>query len=496
MPKFLYGAAVQGIQNFIFQTNELRDIVGASELVDGICTSAFDCFVETDGVSILRAAGNIKYLFATEDACKRAVLEFPKTVVEMAPGITISQAVVVVNDSDDFGKSIDALESKLRIQRNKPLRSPTVGFTGVLRSRRTGLPACENYKGEFVDKGSLKKKLSSDTCKLSAKAFGFDIPAKQVAFEIDKITGKNNWIAVIHADGNGLGQVVQKIGHDSQNFKTFSKALDEATKAAAVDAFNVLVEKKYFDPQKDLIPIRPIVLGGDDFTVVCRADFAIEYVRSFLKAFENRTGEGDLGEILKKGNVFKNGEGKLTACAGIAFVKSSYPFHFAYELAEALCGRAKKDAKVATDSSILAPSCLMFHKVQSSFVEDFESIAEKELRPCESHSYEFGPYYLDERTDRWTVDGLLRNAMLLDREDGNAIKSSIRQWMTLMSSDVSMAQQKANRLKSLLPDGELLYLASAAVDGCERKGIRVYPAYDLLSVHSVQIQNTRNVKEA
>ncbi|MEG1545617.1 MAG: hypothetical protein RR371_00005, partial [Bacteroides sp.] len=39
--KYLYGAAVQGIQSFIFQTNELRDIVGASELVEQICTSLF-----------------------------------------------------------------------------------------------------------------------------------------------------------------------------------------------------------------------------------------------------------------------------------------------------------------------------------------------------------------------------------------------------------------------------------------------------------------------
>lgn len=33
MTKYLYGASVQGIQQFIFQTNELKDIVGASELV-------------------------------------------------------------------------------------------------------------------------------------------------------------------------------------------------------------------------------------------------------------------------------------------------------------------------------------------------------------------------------------------------------------------------------------------------------------------------------
>jgi anaerobic ribonucleoside-triphosphate reductase len=42
MAKFLYGAAVQGIQVFIFQTNKLREIVGASELVKEICESLFE----------------------------------------------------------------------------------------------------------------------------------------------------------------------------------------------------------------------------------------------------------------------------------------------------------------------------------------------------------------------------------------------------------------------------------------------------------------------
>ena len=42
MEKFLYGASVQGIQSFIFQTNQLDDISGASELVESICTKAFE----------------------------------------------------------------------------------------------------------------------------------------------------------------------------------------------------------------------------------------------------------------------------------------------------------------------------------------------------------------------------------------------------------------------------------------------------------------------
>ena len=37
--KYLYGAAIQGIQSFIFQTNKLQEIVGASELIEIICST-------------------------------------------------------------------------------------------------------------------------------------------------------------------------------------------------------------------------------------------------------------------------------------------------------------------------------------------------------------------------------------------------------------------------------------------------------------------------
>lgn len=39
--KYLYGASVVGIQQFIFQTDKLKDIAGASEIVQQICTRKF-----------------------------------------------------------------------------------------------------------------------------------------------------------------------------------------------------------------------------------------------------------------------------------------------------------------------------------------------------------------------------------------------------------------------------------------------------------------------
>lgn len=39
--KWLYGASVQGIQGYIFQTNKLKDVIGASELVKELCETDF-----------------------------------------------------------------------------------------------------------------------------------------------------------------------------------------------------------------------------------------------------------------------------------------------------------------------------------------------------------------------------------------------------------------------------------------------------------------------
>ena len=36
MSNYLYGASIQGIQEFIFRTNKLREITGASEIINSI----------------------------------------------------------------------------------------------------------------------------------------------------------------------------------------------------------------------------------------------------------------------------------------------------------------------------------------------------------------------------------------------------------------------------------------------------------------------------
>ena len=490
MNKYLYGAAVQGIQGFIFQTNKLLEIVGASELVEQICTSAFEEFAK-NGEPVVRAAGNIKFIFDKEEDCRKAVREFPKRVMTMAPGITLSQAVVAYDN--DFGNAIDCLEALLKVQRNKPSCSVTSGLIGIKRANSTGFPVVKIKKDVYQDDSTIQKEIYQDdstiqkeiyqdTKGLCEKSFGEDnFYGKKVAYNISDITGKNDWIAIIHADGNGLGKVVQVVGKQKDVFRQFSQKLDTATKEAARKAFEV-VESKFAD--KKVIPIRPVVLSGDDMTVIIRGDLAIDYANAFIEAFEKKTNE-HLGTILKDQHVFAEDKDYLTACAGIAFIKSSYPFYYGYQLAEDLCGQAKKDTKAihGAETNYLPPSCLMFHKVQDSFIIDYKDIVERELTAKDGLSFKAGPYYIHSQNCKKTVDDLIMACQLLNSENGDGIKSGIRNWISLRIENKSKADLRRDRMLDIFTD--VLPIESLT---CE-DGNRCI-AYDALAYHTIMNQET------
>lgn len=565
MSKYLYGAAVQGIQDFIFRTNELKHIVGASELVEQICTSAFDEFA-VNGEPVVRAAGNIKFIFNEKTDCANAVREFPKKVMTMAPGITISQAVVSLDD--DFGKSANDLEGLLKIQRNKVPQSVTAGLMGIKRTNNTGLPVTsveqrregEEMKTYYYDGATIAKlgktiqyehaeeneskidpKLRVwDLCE---KSFGISIRRKNIAYNISEITGKNDWIAIIHADGNGLGQVFQKIGKIIDKYKTFSQTLDIATEKAAQIAYDKVIKDAKW--KKDVIPARPVVLSGDDMTIIIRGELAIDYANEYINAFEKMTGKDENSEtgkvlsgILKEFGVFEENKNYLTACAGIAFVKSSYPFYYGYQLAEELCGQAKKDTKALAKegkpqrrinekgkeekTNYLPASCLMFHKVQDSFITDYDDIVKRELTIKDKEyvetkdsqrilvkpilSFKAGPYYL-EMANRYTIAEIKDYISNLNSENGNGIKSGLRQWITTRLADKNQAGQRKKRMLQIFREKD-----SATIEGLTKESLRfsskcdvegnddydairedtcVCVAYDALAYHTIMNQQTK-----
>lgn len=167
-----------------------------------------------------------------------------------------------------------------------------------------------------------------------------------------------DWLAYVHADGNGLGSVflnfqehrkkakrddVEKARGYVEDYKRFSLDLDTCT----VDAAKKAMEKL---PRAGACqrPFVPLILGGDDLTVVCDGAAAVPFAATYLQEFERLTGENDLLSAIAKA---ANGSSHLSACAGAAVVKPHFPAHRAYELAEALTKSAK------SVKTLVGPGC-------------------------------------------------------------------------------------------------------------------------------------------
>jgi len=252
---------------------------------------------------------------------------------------------------------------------------------------------------------------------------------------------KQSFIEVSHnvpADGNKMGLMLQQMNDGLKNkmdneiqevFKTFSTQITNSTNDAVKEAF----EATFNDIDKGKkIPFRPIVIGGDDVTVVCHADKALAFTQAYLKAFEANTKKN-----FKDSKLDGYAE-KLTACAGIAFCNKKFPFHYAYNLAEHLCSYAK-------ESSNREASCLAFHNIQSSFVDDYTTIIEEELTTKKNIKLLFAPYYTDKEPK---IDTLIELHKLFS--DSDIPLGKYREWLSELHKSQEYAELFLERIDALM----------------------------------------------
>lgn len=532
MAKYLYGASVQGIQGFIFETNKLREIIGASELVEKICTDLFQVnmfqeYLNTDFLEqnlLIGAAGNIKYLFDEKTDCEKMVKYFPKIVMETAPGINILQAVVKIDKKPLSHEDMTTLNERISSQKNKAIVQHGLGLMISERARRTGKAAILNTSktpdDKIQDLGTQRKEVAHKENRLLIKMLHKnENKARQLAIkindsqafpkEISEIPREDNqWIAIIHADGNNLGKLIQNLTTDIKGKKIegveyikiqreFSTKIEKSTKAAAQTAIHKICDLNEISAENKL-PFRPIVLGGDDLTLIIRGDLALDFTNIFLREFEIETAKR-FKEFKFKG--FNKG---LTACAGIAYTKPKFPFHYGVDLAEALCKYSKDIAKGINKNR--TPSCLMFHKVHSSFIGDYEDIVRRELTVDKNNSnninrqLNFGPYFIHEtceednrskftRKDYSSVKKLQNWINVI--QEKNAPKSDLRNWLSQLSENNARAKQLLGRINKKAPKyAKLLYLAENEIfqkrKDCEKNiEIEFTHIQDVLSISNI-----------
>ena len=150
---------------------------------------------------------------------------------------------------------------------------------------------------------------------------------------------------------------------------TVNDRLDRAVTRAFAEAWADVAKWAETDAAKRelvVVPVVPVILGGDDVTVFTSGDYALPFAAAYLERYERAT-ESD---VLLRHLGREKGTGPMTAAAGVAVVRRDFPFHVAYNLAERLVDEAKKVGKAQQP----VRSTLTYHALFDSSVLDPEKI--------------------------------------------------------------------------------------------------------------------------
>ena len=209
----------------------------------------------------------------------------------------------------------------------------------------------------------------------------------EVTNEIEDLNDadEKGYIAVVHIDGNGMGQKFRDC-KDLASFRSLSIQVDEKLEASLLALVDYTMELCNTDLDegyqniftkngKHYFPFRSIINAGDDITFVCHGRLGIHLAEKYV-------------EILANPDI---GNKKIASCAGVAIVNKKYPFFRAYKLAEKLAEKAKEKSRGVSSESYGA--FINYHISAGGYTGDFDELINRKYKVGEQ-VMEHGPFEL------------------------------------------------------------------------------------------------------
>jgi len=372
---FLTVLEVSKKQSYIFKSNRLRENIGASEIIAFVTKELpQELCDEYKGRQISSGGGSSIFYFENKDASMNFSKAYSKHILERFPSLEFFLSSVEYDPEKDIiiDKTKELYEKLEKKKAKRDLYSHIIDFGVSKKCSSTRLPAVWNeelsrnyYSGEAKSKIDMfiKKEKSSNQFALNIKDLGVS-------------KNEKSYIAITHIDGNRMGKRISSLResfrrrYTNENIKEINEQYINALNQFSIDidrafkaAFNKMVEavekkREYMEEigmelNSSVIPIRKVVLAGDDVCYITDARIALECAYIFLQELEKYSVMGE----------------KITACAGIAIVKEKYPFFKTYELSEELC----KNAKASIEEGLIE-SRIDWHIVQGEYNNNLNEI--------------------------------------------------------------------------------------------------------------------------
>lgn len=375
MTQHILAAEADKIQDFVFRSSRLREVVGGSQLLSRFCEEVPSLLEPSvEGMEIVISAGGaFRILFDNEN---EAIL-FGERLAEVYYRATDSSLTVAkpVAVNGSFGKASEDAEKELR--RAKRWREgwqskehmPYIAFCASC-----GIGLAVDYMA-YYDKGPkqylcaacLNKDAERGSPRHAEDAESFlggfyrvVLQGMQKPEDLKKVDwpGKEKYggrserdptediadydprryVAYLLADGNKMGDIFGKC-NSSDQMKNLSNGLTDVLRRALAAPAKQIMERNNLG-RPDFIPVLPLILGGDDLFALIPAPWALDFAQSFCRVYEQ--------EMYKLVKDLGLNVTQPTISAAVVICKSKHPYKLAHEAGETRLKEAKQIGKRAT----------------------------------------------------------------------------------------------------------------------------------------------------
>lgn len=193
---------------------------------------------------------------------------------------------------------------------------------------------------------------------------------------------RRGYVGLVYADGNAMGRLVQETD-SPETCQAFSTIVDDSIREACYHALTQVCSPEVTGIREGRsngpLPADILLLGGDDLLVLLPADLALDFALIVMENFESLTRERIANLREEKARTFFQSRKveRMTISCGVAFAKASYPFYLLLNLAEELLRNAKQaGSRDPNVGPYFAPAYIDFHLVVGPQGADLAAVRE------------------------------------------------------------------------------------------------------------------------
>ena len=496
---------VRGIQDYIFRTSKLKDAIGASSIVENIIEDALRSAVDDvkenmsliaslewyddkgpfeyddhqiNDIQVLYIGGGNAYIRFRD---RELAVEVSKRMSRYTLNNTYSLqlATAIISKTNNYYTDYKNLRDEMtKVKDGMKVSKPLDALPIVDVEAKTGFPI--TLSG--ISKESQLKKDAADKVRknlnLSKKMFDSYVEQK----------GESSMLAVVHIDGNNMAQRIKELIEGIDNYTAAINTIRKIS-FSINNSYKKVFEEMHMlfntNREKDKWWLMKVIVAGDDITYVCNAKIALATVEYFCKRISQ------YGMLESEGNKYK-----FTACAGVSFYNSHFPFNIAYGVAEACCDSAKDRAKEEKyKDNELVGNWMDFQFCRSVQALNLNKLRNEEYITSRGEKLLKRPYYIpsEELQKESTRFKELEHKTISFEELKNEIKYFLdennipRSFTKDLRNTYPLGEEQVEILKAFLlsrakNDKNKAYLNKMYVGDDEQKGTKIATFYDALEV--------------